>query len=339
MTQQVKHRCPSNIALIKYWGKRGNQLPENPSLSFTLSESFTEMQISYQIRENQDAIQTEFLFENAPNEKFKAKIDTFLENQSSQLNWLKKVYLKISSTNSFPHSTGIASSASSMGALALCLCSIERQINGTLIGEMEFLRKASYFARLASGSACRSVFPYLALWGKTSLLSNSSDEYAVPLENFDNIFKTYQNQILIVSSNEKAVSSRAGHALMNTHPFAKTRYQQANDNMAKLLPALAEGNLDIFGEITENEALTLHALMMNSNPSVILMQPNTLVLLDKIRKFRLDTQLPVYFTLDAGPNIHLLYPKNIAEKVTPWIQTELKPFCENGKIIKDEVSA
>ena len=91
MTQQVTHRCPSNIALIKYWGKRGNQLPENPSLSFTLSESFTEMQISYQIRENQDAIQTEFLFENAPNEKFKAKIDAFLENQSVFMKCLELV--------------------------------------------------------------------------------------------------------------------------------------------------------------------------------------------------------------------------------------------------------
>jgi diphosphomevalonate decarboxylase len=338
MIQQVSHRCPSNIALIKYWGKRGNQLPENPSLSFTLSESFTTITMSYELNESQEGIKTDFLFENQPNEKFKTKIDTFLQTQQTQFTWLSKMYLKISSSNSFPHSAGIASSASSMGALALCLCSIERQLNGTLIDEQSYLQKASFVARLASGSACRSVFPYLALWGKTPLVNHSSDDYAVPITDFHSIFKTYQNQILIVSSDEKAVSSRAGHALMQTHPFAKIRYQQAHDNLAKLLPALQQGDIETVGEVMENEALTLHALMMNSNPSVILMQPNTLVLIDRIKKFRLDTKLPVYFTLDAGPNIHLLYPQNIATQIIPWIEMELKMWCENRKIITDFVN-
>lgn len=347
--QKITHRCPSNIALIKYWGKKGVQLPENPSLSLTLSQSFTEMTIEYglkddtinkkgdKIGENQQQITTEFLFEGQLNERFKAKIDAFLQNQLPQLSWLSKVYLKISSSNSFPHSTGIASSASSMGALALCLCSIEQQLEGNLLDKTAYLRQASFFARLASGSACRSVFPYMAAWGITPLLPNSSDEFAVPITDFHPIFKTYQNRILIVSATEKAVSSRAGHALMNTHPFAKVRYEQAHANMAKLLPALQSGDLEMFGQVTENEALTLHALMMNSEPSVILMQPNTLVLLEKIKQFRHETKLPVYFTLDAGPNIHLLFPENIQTQVDIWVNEELKPYCENGKIIVDFV--
>ncbi len=336
--QKIMHRCPSNIALVKYWGKKGIQIPENPSLSLTLSQSFTEMTIEYELRENQQKITTDFLFEGKANEKFKTKIDVFLESQIPIFTWLSSVYLKISSSNSFPHSTGIASSASSMGALALCLCSIEKQLNGTLANENTYLRKASFMARLASGSACRSVFPYMAVWGKNSLLSDSSDEYAVPITDFDPIFKSYQNRILIVSASEKAVSSRAGHALMNTHPFAKIRYQQANDNMAKLLPALQSGDLEIFGQVVENEALTLHALMMNSEPSVILMQPNTLILIEKIKQFRQETQLPVYFTLDAGPNIHLLFPENCKEKVDIWVDNDLKKYCENEKIITDFVA-
>jgi diphosphomevalonate decarboxylase len=296
------------------------------------------MTIEYELREKQTEISTEFLFEGQTNDKFKAKIDTFLASQIDVLTWLPKVYLKISSKNSFPHSTGIASSASSMGALALCLCSIEQQIEGTLIERNSYLQKASFLARLASGSACRSVFPFMAAWGKTDLLAQSSDEFAIPITDFHPIFKTYQNRILIASSAEKSVSSRAGHSLMQTHPFAKVRYQQANHNFAKLLPALQTGDIETFGEVLENEALTLHALMMNSTPSVILMHPNTLIMLEKIKQFRQNTKLPVYFTLDAGPNIHVLFPKNIEKEVDTWIQNELQQHCENGKIIVDFVA-
>jgi diphosphomevalonate decarboxylase len=334
---KVSHQCPSNIALVKYWGKKGLQLPANPSLSFTLSASYTQMEISYEPKEYSKKIETSFLFEGKPNEKFKAKIDTFLASQSQTFPFLHSLHLAIQSANSFPHSAGIASSASSMGALALCLCSIEKEIVAHPLSKTDYLRKASFVARLASGSACRSVFPHLALWGHTPLLANSSDEYAVALTDFDPVFKTYQNRILIVSASEKAVSSRAGHALMTAHPFATARYAQAQQNIEKLLSALQTGDLALFGEITENEALTLHALMMNSQPSVVLMQPNSLVLIEKIRKFRADTQLPVYFTLDAGPNIHLLFPQAIATTVDAWVQQELTAYCENGKVIVDAV--
>lgn len=335
----VVHKCPSNIALVKYWGKKGVQLPANPSLSFTLSASFTEMQIAYEQAPEQSSINTEFLFEGKPNEKFKAKIDSFLQSQIDNLPFLKNLKLHITSHNSFPHSAGIASSASSMGALALCLGSIEQALGYTDGNQTYYLRKASSLARLASGSACRSVFPHLALWGQTPLLPTSSDEYAVPLTDFAPIFKTYQNRILIVSASEKAVSSRAGHALMNTHPFAAVRYAQAHDNIGKLLGALKTADLELFGQVTENEALTLHALMLNSQPSVVLMQPNSLVLIEKIRQFREETKLPVCFTLDAGPNIHLLFPQEIAHKVDAWVTAELAPYCENSRVITDFVGA
>jgi diphosphomevalonate decarboxylase len=114
---------------------------------------------------------------------------------------------------------------------------------------------------------------------------------------------------------------------MEDNPYAKARYAQANSNITKLLHILKEGDVPGFGKIAEDEALTLHALMMCSDPSYILMEPNTLHLINKIRDYRAKTGVQVYFTLDAGPNIHLLYPDAVSEIVQVFIKQELKPHC------------
>ena len=100
---------------------------------------------------------------------------------------------------------------------------------------------------------------------------------------------------------------------------------------------MEEGDLKTFGEITENEALTLHALMMTSEPSYILIRPNTLVMIEKIRVYREATNQPLYFSLDAGPNIHLLFPDEIKDDVFDFIKQEMEPLCENGEWIADRV--
>ena len=92
--------------------------------------------------------------------------------------------------------------------------------------------------------------------------------------------------------------------------YVTNRYQQARQRLHQLLIALKKGDLDVFGNIAENEALTLHALMMTSSPSYLLMRPNTIKLIELVRDFRQNTKLPLYFSLDAGPNLHLLYPHN-----------------------------
>ena len=117
---EVAWRAPSNIALIKYWGKYGNQLPKNASISFTLNNAFTETSVKYAAKENNDKnIDLKFYFEGKENPKFAEKIQKFLESIIPHFPFLTYVSLEINSSNSFPHSTGIASSASSMAALAL----------------------------------------------------------------------------------------------------------------------------------------------------------------------------------------------------------------------------
>ncbi len=334
----MKWRCPSNIALIKYWGKHGIQLPRNPSISLTLDQAYTETEMTYAPKRKNDVeIDLDFFFEGEKNEKFEEKIVKFLTGISDIFPFLKQLHLTIKSHNSFPHSSGIASSASSMGALSLCLCSLESDLFGTLKNDAEFRQKASYVSRLGSGSACRSIYAHAAVWGAFGEADGSSDLYAIPYANHvHEVFKSFHDDILIVSQGEKAVSSRAGHALMEENDYADPRYKQARRRMHHLLLAMESGDLERFGTITENEALTLHALMMTSNPSYILMKPNSLEMINRIRRFRKETQHPIYFSLDAGPNIHLLYPDSCRDAAKTFIQSELLDLCENRHWIPDQ---
>ena len=339
---KVGWQSPSNIALVKYWGKKGKQIPQNPSISFTLSECRSETFVAF---EKADRFGFKFFFEGQDNPAFCAKIEKFLLDYQAFFPFINQLNLRVESHNTFPHSSGIASSASSMSAFVMGLMEIEsllvgpstlRRASGT--AGSGTLTKASYFSRLASGSAARSVFPKMALWGASPCFEGSSDEYAVSLENdMHPVFKTYHDSILIVSGETKSVSSRAGHALMEGNPYAPARYAQANKNIKDLLSALNSGDLDTFINITESEALQLHALMMCSNPSYILMKPNTLNLINKIREFREETKIPLCFTLDAGPNVHLLYPENEAEKVEYYIKNVLADYCDQNRWIADRV--
>lgn len=328
----VKWQSPSNIALVKYWGKKGKQLPKNPSVSFTLSQCRTETAIFF---EKSDRFGLRFRFDGREQPEFQTKIRDFLLAQAPFFPFIQQLDLHINSRNTFPHSSGIASSASSMSALVLCLLDIERQAKGAK--EID-LRKASYFARLASGSACRSLFPKMALWGACDPVPDSADEYALGLQDrLAPVFRTYHDSILLVSDAQKAVSSRAGHALMETNPYAATRYAVARENTLTLLEALQTGDLQAFIRIVESEAMQLHALMMCSNPSFVLLKPNTLKIIESLHEFRQETDIPVCFTLDAGPNVHLLYPDADAEIVERFIMDELERYCVGGQWIPDRV--
>lgn len=331
-------RSPSNIALVKYWGKYGVQMPENPSVSFTLQDAYTDTFITYGPKtEGVEGIEMSFTFEGQTKPAFEAKIRTFLESIVLHFPFLERLKLEISSENSFPHSTGIASSASSMSALALCLCQIESDIYGGMRPH-EFFEKASMIARLGSGSACRSVFPVAAVWGKTDSTPFSSQEFAVGVEkSIDPVFAGFKDAILIVSSQEKSVSSRAGHGLMKGNPYASARYQQAREHLGEIMLAMQNGELERWGSIVEKEALTLHALMMASEPPFILMRPDTLHIIEKVQAKRAASGWPMYFTLDAGPNVHLLYPESIATEVETFIGESLLVHCENDKVIYDRV--
>lgn len=335
---KISWKSPSNLAIVKYWGKYGQQLPRNASISFTLDHAYTETHLSYEEKEDDGKISLDFKFEGAENKAFADKIERFLGSLLEEFPFLTSYHLSIESSNSFPHSAGIASSASSMSALALCLCSMERELTIGLPNEEHFYRRASHISRLGSGSASRSVYPHLAVWGETPHVEGSSNLYAVPYsKKVDPVFLNFHDDILLISKAKKSVSSTAGHQLMEGNPFAPVRYEQADANMKKVLKALEEGDLELFGEVAEEEALMLHALMMTSHPSYILMEGGSLEAIKRVRAWRAETGLPLYFSLDAGPNLHLLYPDNIYNEVQAFIKSDLLELCEDGKYIEDKV--
>ncbi|WP_245748474.1 diphosphomevalonate/mevalonate 3,5-bisphosphate decarboxylase family protein [Neolewinella agarilytica] len=335
----IRWRSPSNIALVKYWGKHGNQLPQNASVSFTLSGAATDTTLRYKSRQEAgESVEVALLLDGTPNSGFTERTKAFLEKLLPVYPFLKQLSFTIETSNSFPHSAGIASSASGMSALALCLVSLEEELFEPFADRAEFLAKASYLSRLGSGSACRSVYGGAAVWGKLPGLDGSSDEYAVSVtESLHEVFKNYHDDILLISKSEKSVSSRAGHGLMEGNPYATARYAQANRRTDEMLSVLKHGNVERFGEILESEALTLHALMMSSHPPYILIRPNTLQVIERIHRYRADTGNPLYFTLDAGPNLHLLYPHAVAAEVKQFIREELLYFCEDKMYLADRV--
>lgn len=334
---RVTWSSPSNIALVKYWGKKEHQIPENPSVSFTLNNCKTTTNLLFDKKENDGNFSFDIFLDDKKQDDFKPKIETFFKRVESYLPFLKDYHFVIKTSNSFPHSSGIASSASGMSALALCLMSIERSLSETEVTEDEFNQKASFLARLGSGSACRSIEGDLIVWGKHKEIKGSSDLYGVkyPYEVHQN-FKNYQDTILLVDKGEKQVSSTVGHNLMHNHPFAHQRFEQAHENMSKLMSVFKTGNVDAFIDIVESEALTLHAMMMTSMPYFILMKPNTLEIINKIWSFRKTTNTKVCFTLDAGANVHVLYPENEKDNVMQFIQNELATYCQNGHYISDQ---
>ncbi|KUO65470.1 MAG: diphosphomevalonate decarboxylase [Lutibacter sp. BRH_c52] len=345
-------KTPSNIALVKYWGKQEPQIPENASISFTLDACFTLTTLEYKLKKErqpelvsgsvvemlkQVPLDTSFeiYFEGEKKKDFKPKIATFFKRIEQYVPFLKDFEFVIKSQNSFPHSSGIASSASGMGALALCVMSLEKELNPAMSNEY-FNKKASFLARLGSGSACRSIEGPLIVWGNHQEIEGSSDLFGVkfPYKIHDN-FKNYQDAILLVDEGEKQVSSTVGHQLMYNHPFAKKRFQQANENISKISKVLQSGDLSAFIAIVESEALSLHAMMMTSNPYFILMKPNTLKIINEIWDFRAHTNSDICFTLDAGANVHVLFPEMEKETVNNFIKSNLMQYCQENHYICD----
>ena len=326
---------PSNIALVKYWGKNLDQTPKNPSISFTLSDCKTTTSVLFKkIKNTSKIIDFELFFEGERNISFRTKIEKFFSTIVAYCPFLSNYHLTISSSNSFPHSSGIASSASAMSALSLCIMSLEKEL--TLIDDEFFYKKASFISRIGSGSACRSIYGGINFWGTHSDFSFGSDLYSTQVsKSISSKFHNYRDAILIIDEGKKEVSSSVGHELMNDNPFSQIRFKLAKNNISKLMKILESGNLNEFCNLVESEALMLHSLMMSSTPSYVLMKPATLSVINLIREFRKDSNIPVCFTLDAGANVHILFPENFSHEVINFIKKKLSVFCVKQKYILD----
>jgi diphosphomevalonate decarboxylase len=318
---------PANIAFVKYWGKKGHQIPANPSLSMALSECKTTTKTNFAPA---TGLSVSLKLEGENNEKFAKKIQNYLESLSVELPWLLNLSIAIETSNTFPHGAGIASSASGLSAFALTLTDYLNFLKPDA-SESLFFQRASFLSRLASGSACRSIFGGYSCWGESEL-SKTTNVFAIPLEVHSEL-SSLNDTVLVISGTEKNVSSRTGHERMNDHFFAESRFTQAKSNFTRCVSSLRSGDVEGLGIILEAEALSLHAMMLTSPNPYMLLKPKTLSAIEAVWDFRRQTKIPLYFTLDAGPNLHLIYPDSHKYKIDQFITSELAHLSE--KIIFD----
>jgi diphosphomevalonate decarboxylase len=336
----VAWESPSNIALVKYWGKKEFQFPLNPSVSFTLSKAVTQTQIAYAFKPDQHELKLSFRLHDEQKSDFEERLKQYLEKVIIYLPFLNKLSLEIKSENSFPHSTGIASSASAFSSIALCLLDIENSFLHQNRSEENFFKKASFLSRIGSGSAARSIYEGVVLWGVTHGIANSSNEIAIEInDRIHSRFKNFYDVILLVDYKPKKITSSKGHSLMNDNPYAEVRFGEARKNACNVIKALEIGDLHHFLELVEYEALSLHAMMMTSYPGYFLMNPATLTIIEKIRQFRLNSGVPVGFTLDAGANVHALFPSDAYNRVMEFIHSDIKHYCLEQKFIIDHTGS
>lgn len=289
--------APANVGLIKYWGKKDEdlRLPVNGSVSVNLSNLLTTSTVEFR----KDLEEDEVIINGVLQSNEKNRVIKHLD----RVRVLAKISdkAKIVTINSFPISTGLSSSSSGFAALTLAAT----KAAGVNLSEKEL----SILARQGSGSACRSIADGFVEWLKGDTNETS---YAVSLHppNYWDI----ADVVAIVSSTAKEVSSSQGQKLVSSSPFFRTRIALIDKKIKKLKKILTEKKFDEFGELIESEALELHAIMLTSNPSLIYWTSGTLKIMKLVKKWRLEG-LPVYFTINTGQDIHLFCRKKDAEKV------------------------
>ncbi len=334
----VSWNCPVLIDLIKYWDNLPGQIPLYSSVSFGLDKSYARTTLNYSYfspkSRNPDY---QYFFEGRGHAGFSERISLYLALLSRYFPFLQQLDLIIHSSDSFPYLSGISSSASAIGGLALAVCSLEKSFFNNLKTDSDFFRKASFMARLGSGSASPSVVPGFEVWGATDLVPGSSNEAAISVnDGIHPVFHTYNDCILIISSKEKKISGSERHDLMNGHIFRIARNKQVLKHFNLLWKSLQSGDERLFGDVVEAEAMSLHALMMTSKKRYLLMHPNTIAAINKIVQFRKNHDVNIAFTLDTGANVHVLYSLVNKRRAEHFIKTELAPLCEDGRYIFDK---
>lgn len=289
-------KAPANIAFIKYWGKKDEKLrlPMNGSISMNLSEIFTTTCVEFGEYFKEDTVSIDG---NKVENKEKARVIDHLDRirKIAQL----KLKAKVESKNNFPKGTGLASSASGFAALTLAAS----KAAGLRLSEKEL----SILARIGSGSACRSVPDGFVEW-KEGRNSKTSYAHTLYLPDHWDICDV----IAIVDKTSKKINSTEGHVLAESSPFLKARIAGMRNKIEEIKDSLKRKDFTKFGEILEEEAINMHAVMMTSKPALYYWLPETLTIMLSVIKWR-DVGLESYFTIDAGPNVHVIcQAKNVA---------------------------
>ena len=307
--------APSNIAFIKYWGRKDEELrlPENGSISMNLSHLLTTTTVEFNPSYTHDEMSINGQIE--PQEKAE-KIVKHLDRVRALANTEHKA--KVVSENNFPRGTGLSSSASGFAALTVAAT----KAAGLNLSEKEL----SILARQGSGSACRSIPDGFVEWldGDTSELSYAQTIF--PPDHWDII-----DFAVILTEEMKDISTSEGQKSARTSQFYELRQKNIRERIEQIKKTIREKDFTTFGEITESDALELHAIMLTSHPSLIYWYPATITIMKCVKKWRKEG-LEAYFTMNTGQNIHVLCQKKDAEKLEAQLQAipEVKQTMRNS---------
>ena len=290
--------APANIALCKYWGKRDAalNLPMNDSVSVTMGDKGTQTAVTVQGDHDQIIFNDHILPSHSSfYQRMMAHINLFRQHFKDRSVFLVKTY------NNFATCAGLASSASGFAALTKAMAGIY----GVPLSDQEM----SVLARLGSGSACRSIMPGFMHWKKGEQ-SDGQDSYACSIAC---TWKTFCIGILVVSEESKAVNSRKG---MEQTMARSTLYaqwpEQAECDVQGMKQAIAARHFAQLGQIAECNALMMHATVLAMRPPMFYWWPETLMIVRTVWQLREQKKWPIYCTIDAGPNVILLFETPIA---------------------------
>ncbi len=289
--------APSNIAFIKYWGKKDEvlRLPENGSISMNLSNLLTTTTVAFD-----ESLQDDSILLNGKKEAFENNRAIKHIDRIRKIAKIKKK-VKIVTENNFPTGTGLSSSASGFAALTVA---------GAAAAGLKLSEKAlSILARQGSGSACRSIPNGFVEWldGDTS-----ESSYAVSL--YEPEYWDIVDVIAVTNVGPKDIATSEGMKKASSSPFFQVRRSHIQQKITLAKKFMKQKDFPAFGELVEAEALELHAIMLTSIPSLIYWLPGTVRVMLAVKKWRSEG-LQVYFTMNTGQDIHLLCKKNDFPKV------------------------
>jgi len=292
-----------NIAFIKYWGNRDEnlRLPANGSISMNLESLATRTTVDYPEGLGAD----EVCFAGRPaGPEMSARVVDHL----GRIRTLAKspLFARVDTDNNFPLACGIASSASAFAALTLAACAA--------IGLALDQKELSRLARLASGSACRSIPGGFVEWQPGSGDSDSFATSLLPAGHWN-----LTDLVVVVDRQPKAVSSSEGHRSAWSSPLYRLRVDSAPSRLEACRRSLFDRDFTALAEIVEEDSLLLHSVLMTSTPPLVYWKPITVEIIQYVRRWR-GQGLPIAFSVDAGANVHCLTPGESAQEALGRLQ-------------------
>ncbi len=296
-------RSHSNIAFVKYWGKKDEvlRLPTNGSISMNLSNLFTTTSVEFLPSLKADDILVNGISNSSINHRVSNHLDRIrhFSKHSS--------FAKVISQNSFSASAGMASSASGFAALTVAGLTSA----GITLSEKE----VTMLARQGSGSACRSIPDGFVEW-----LDGDSSEKSYAYSFHDSNYWDVCDVVAVVSTEKKDIATSIGQQSAETSIFFKARLKKMSEKIRECKEYIDKKNFNGFGKLIELEALEMHAIMLTSWPSLIYWEPSSLAVMKLVKRMR-EAGISVYFTIDAGPNIHVVCLKKDLETINKQIQS------------------